>query len=59
MNGVLRSLAVVAAGSGLVLGATQLQAPLNLTHEVGPAGQGQESKAHEAPVTKAQPIWLR
>ena len=56
MNGVLRSLAVVAAGSGLVLGATQLQAPLNRAPGASPAGQGQETKAHEAPVTKAQPI---
>jgi Family of unknown function (DUF5719) len=53
MRGLLRSLAVVAAGSGLVLGATHLPGPLNLAQK---AGAGPATKAHAEPVTKAQTI---
>lgn len=53
MRGVLRSLAVAAAGTGLVLGATYLPAPLNLAHgtSLGPA-----TTPRAGPVTQAQAI---
>ena len=56
MRGLLRSLGVVAAGSGLVLGATHLQAPLHLAQGSSQASDGQATKAHTAPVTRSQRI---
>ena len=53
MRGVLRSLAVGAAGAGLVLGAAYLPAPLNLAHGTSP---GPATTAHAEPVTQAQTI---
>jgi hypothetical protein len=53
MRGVLRSLAVVAVGTGLVLGATYLPGPLNLAQGTGrPSAQ----TAHAEPVVTAQTI---
>ena len=51
--GFLRSLVVAAAGTGLVLGATQLSAPLNL---VPPAAAAPALTAHADPVGVAQAI---
>jgi len=56
MRGLLRSLAVVAAGSGLVLGATHLSAPVNLAQGASQASDDPATKAQAEPVTKAQPI---
>jgi Family of unknown function (DUF5719) len=53
MRGLLRSLAVVAAGSGLVVGATYLPAPVSLAQGAGP---GPATRALAEPVTKAQPV---
>jgi len=53
MRGVLRSLAVAAAGTGLVLAGTYLPGPLNLAHGTGP---GRATTAHTGPVTQAQVI---
>jgi len=53
MRGVLRSLAVATVGTGLVLGATYLRAPLNLAQGTGspPA-----LTAHAEPIATAQTI---
>jgi hypothetical protein len=53
MRGLLRSLAVAAAGCGLVFGATHPPAPLNLAQRTTP---GPATKARAEPVTKAQPV---
>ena len=55
MKGVLRSLAVAVAGTGLVLGASYLPAPLNLAHGTGP-GPGPALTPHAEPITSAQTI---
>jgi hypothetical protein len=56
MRGVLRSLAVAAAGGGLGLGAVHLPAPLNLAQGASQASDSPDTKAHAEPVRKAQPI---
>ena len=53
MRGVLRSLAVVAAGTGLVLGVGYLSAPLDLARVAGP---GPAATARAEPVRQAQVI---
>ncbi|MEO8519538.1 MAG: hypothetical protein ABI438_10145, partial [Dermatophilaceae bacterium] len=53
MIGLLRSLVVAAAGVGLVLGATQVSAPLDL---VPPAVAVPALAAHADPVATAQAI---
>lgn len=53
MRGVMRSLAVAAAGTGLVLGATYLATPLNLAHGTGP---GPALAAHTEPIAAAETI---
>ena len=53
MRGVLRSFAVTAAGTGLVLGATSLPAPLDWAHGTSPAPT---TTAHAVPVAVAQTI---
>lgn len=53
MRGVLRSLAVTAAGVGLVLGAGQLTDPVNLAPKAGP---GAVTAGRTAPVAQAQSI---
>ncbi|HEX7461128.1 MAG TPA: DUF5719 family protein [Dermatophilaceae bacterium] len=53
MRGVLRSLAAVSAGTGLVLGATYLSTPLNLVHRPAP---GAALRAHAEPISVAQTI---
>ena len=53
MRGVLRSLAVAATGTGLVLGVAYLPAPLNLAHGTSP---GPATTAHAEPVTQAETI---
>ena len=53
MSGVPRSLAVVAVGVGLALGATYLPAPINLAQGASP---GPASRAHLVPVSATQAI---
>ena len=53
MRGVLRSLAVAAAGTGLVLGATYLPAPLSLARGTS---HGPATTPRVEPVTQAQAI---
>ena len=53
MIGILRSLVVAAAGTGLVLGATQVSTPLDLVH---PAAAVPALAAHADPVPMAQII---
>jgi len=53
MRGLLRASAVVAAGAGLFLGVTYLQAPINLAHGTTPAPA---TKAQAEPVVQAQSI---
>lgn len=53
MRGVLRSLAVAAAGTGLVVGATYLPAPLNLARETA---HSPTTTPRVEPVTQAQTI---
>jgi len=55
MRGVLRSLAVAAAGGGLVLGAAHLPS-LNLVQATGQAGDARVTRTHAEAVTKAQRI---
>lgn len=53
MRGVMRSLAVAAAGTGLVLGATYLATPLNLAQGTSP---GPALTAHTEPIAAAETI---
>ena len=53
MRGLLRSLAVAATGTGLVLGATYLPAPLSLARG---ASQGPAAAPRDEPVTQVQAI---
>lgn len=53
MRGVMRSLAVAAAGTGLVLGATYLATPLNLARGSDP---GPALTAHTEPIAVAEAI---
>ena len=56
--GLLRSLAVVSAGTGLVLGATNASVPLNLVHRAtgGTASTTPADATHADPVAVAQTI---
>ncbi|MBE3075909.1 MAG: hypothetical protein IMZ75_13355 [Actinobacteria bacterium] len=53
MRGLFRSVAVVAAGAGLVLGATYLPAPINVAQRTRP---GPATNASAEPVTQTQSI---
>ncbi len=53
MRGPRRSLAVVAVGAGMVLGATYVSGPINVAQQTRP---GPAPKAHSEPVTVTQSI---